>query len=144
MNRSLLALGLGLLMGCGASPASTNNTPAVSSGGQAAPSTDSNITFRNSSNWVITHLYLSPVEQNTWGPDQLGAEVIRTGGSFTVTGIPCGNYDLKLVDEDRDECIVRNANICAENGGIDIDSNDLLACQAATRTNGAANKSVPR
>jgi hypothetical protein len=146
MKRSALFLVFAALVGCGGGAATTTtaDTSGGSSGGAAVASTDSNITFRNSSNWVITRLYISPVSQNTWGPDQLGASVIRTGGSFTLTSIPCGSYDLKIVDEDNDECIVRNANICAESGGIDIDSNDLLACQAATRTNGAANKSVRR
>ncbi|MFO0557874.1 MAG: hypothetical protein U0269_07630 [Polyangiales bacterium] len=146
MKRSALVLVFAALMGCGGGAATTTTTTTTSGGssGGTATSTDSAITFRNSSNWVITRLYMSAVEQNTWGPDQLGAEVIRTGGSFTLHSIPCGNYDLKIVDEDSDECILRNVNICAENSGVDIDSNDLLACQRATAATGSANKAARR
>lgn len=152
MNRSVLAILFAALVGCGGGAATTSTGGTSggatgSSGGSgttAVASSDSNITFRNSSNWTIMRLYMSAVEQNTWGPDQLGTSVIRTGGSFTLTSIPCGNYDLKIVDEDNDECILRNVNICAENSGVDIDSNDLLACQRATAATGSANKSVSR
>ncbi len=113
------------------------------SGRAAVASSDSNITFRNSSNRTIMRLYMSAVEQNTWGPDQLDTSVIRTGGSFTLTRIPCGNYDLKLIDSDSDECIVRDVHVCA-NEVVDITSERLLACQSATAATGSANKSVRR
>jgi len=145
MKRSAIVLVLAALMGCGGAAATTGATSTTTSssgggGGGAVVSSDSSITFRNSSNWVITRLYLSPVQQNTWGPDQLGAAVLRTGGTFTLRNIPCGNYDLRIVDQDSDECILRNINICAENSGVNIDSDELLACQRATAATGSFNK----
>ncbi|MDP3275604.1 MAG: hypothetical protein Q8Q09_10445 [Deltaproteobacteria bacterium] len=125
------------LVGCGGGAATTGGTTGGASGGTtggtSGGSSDSSIAFRNSSSWAIRNLYMSTVEQNTWGPDQLGAHVIHTGESYTITGIPCANYDLKLVDEDNDECIVRNVNVCAESTGVNITSEALLGCQAATR-----------
>ena len=76
---------------------------------------------------------MSPVSQTTWGPDHLGANVLASGGSFTLHGVPCDSYDLKLIDQDRDECILHNINICAESSGWDISDDDLLTCQAFTR-----------
>jgi hypothetical protein len=115
--------------GMTAGSASGTAQQAVTSGG----STESSIVFRNRSNWAIFHLHMSPTSQTTWGPDQLGASVLRSGGSFTLHSIPCNNYDIKLIDEDGDECVVHNVNVCAEDSGWNIDNDELLSCQAFTR-----------
>ncbi|MBL8680500.1 MAG: hypothetical protein JNK05_15085 [Myxococcales bacterium] len=153
MNRSVLAILFTALIGCGGGAATTGGTTggttAATTGGTSGGSsggsgaTASNVTIRNSSNWTIMRLFMSPTSQDTWGPDQLGANVIATGASFTLTNIPCNNYDVKIVDSDNDECILRNVNVC-ESESVNITSDALLACQSATRANGAANKSVSR
>lgn len=136
MQRFALAFMVAALTACGGGAATTTATTGATSSGDtatvAAPSTDSSIRFTNSSAWTIRELYLSPVSESRWGADQLGAHVIHTGESYTLTGIPCGSYDVKLVDEDGDVCEVRNTNICAENSGVDISSQDLLHCQNNT------------
>lgn len=90
-----------------------------------------NVTIKNKSDWSIQNFFLSPVETEEWGPDQLGDEVIGTGDTFTLTGIPCDSYDVRLVDEDDDECIVSEVDICS-NGGWVISNDDLLSCQSET------------
>ena len=134
MQRFSLVFALAALTACGGGAATTTTaaTPATSSGDVAAVDTSSSIRVTNSSAWVIRELYLSPVSESRWGADQLGAHVIRTGESYSITGIPCGSYDVKIVDEDGDNCEVRNTNICAENSGVDISSQDLLHCQNNT------------
>jgi hypothetical protein len=139
--RSYLGLcGLLLALGCSASTTTTTTTTGAAttgtSGGQTV-STDSSVVFRNHSRWAIFHIYLSPVSQTTWGPDQLGAHVLRSGEDYTLHSIPCENYDLKLVDQDGDECILHNVGICAEDSGWTIDDNDLVSCQAFTAAAGA-------
>lgn len=89
------------------------------------------VTISNASDWNLQHLYVSSVDQEKWGADQLGEEVIGTGESFTLKGVPCATYDVKLVDEDGDECEVADVDICGD-GGWTIESDDLLACQGAT------------
>jgi hypothetical protein len=91
-----------------------------------------NVTIKNKSDWSITHFFLSPTETEDWGPDQLGEEtIIETGGTFTLTGVPCDSYDVRLLDEDGDECVVAAVDICADGGWV-ISNDDLLECQAAT------------
>lgn len=90
-----------------------------------------NVTIKNKSDWSIQHFFLSPVETEEWGPDQLGDEVIGTGGTFTLTGVPCDSYDVRLVDEDGDECVVAEVDICSDNGWV-INNDDLLDCEAET------------
>lgn len=63
----------------------------------------------NTTNRNIHHLYLSPANQNTWGPDQLGDEpkdVIEPGSAFTLTGVEDGTYDVKFTLDDGSTCIV--------------------------------------
>lgn len=129
----LAVLGVVALTACASSTqggaAATTAQAATTSGGD----TSSSITFRNRSNWAIFHIHMSPVSQATWGPDHLGTNVLRSGGSFTLHGVPCNNYDLKLIDEDGDECVLNNINVCNEEAGWNIDNDDLLSCQAFTR-----------
>ena len=129
-----LALSLAAISGCTTSGNAAGNAASAT---QAATSTggdtSSDITFRNRSNWAILNIYMSPVSQATWGPDQLGAHILHTGESYTLHNVPCNSYDLKLVDEDHDECILNNVNVCSEESGWNIDNDDLLSCQAFTR-----------
>ena len=92
---------------------------------------DSVVTVRNDSLWEIHQLYLSSVDEEEWGPDQLGEQIIDAqGGSFKLSGVPCDSYDVRLVDEDGDECVVREVELCAGNETWKITDEDLLACQA--------------
>jgi hypothetical protein len=90
---------------------------------------NANVTVKNTSDWSLHHFFLSPSEEDEWGPDQLGDEVIKTGGSFTLTSIPCDKYDVKLVDEDGDECVVEAVDLCASHDQWVVDNDDLLACE---------------
>lgn len=99
----------------------------------AAKKADVKIT--NRSDWEIHHFYLSSTEDDEWGPDQLGDEVIDTGDSFTLTDVPCDDYDVKLIDEDGDECVVGAVDICGKGQEWVITSKILLACQEATAEN---------
>jgi hypothetical protein len=101
----------------------------------AAKSKKSNatVTVVNQSNWDIHELYLSSVDDGDWGPDQLGAfDIIESGARWQIRNIPCGRYDVKLVDEDQDECIVGDVAICGANDTWVITNEDLLACQLLT------------
>lgn len=92
----------------------------------AAPS---NITILNRSSWDIYQLYLSSVNDSEWGPDQLSEDVIASGESFLLRGVPCDNYDVMLIDEDGDRCEVRNVDICGGRHQWVINDRDLLSCQ---------------
>jgi len=90
--------------------------------------------FKNTSDWSIDHVYLSPSDQNAWGPDQLGegdSDVIGSGEKFTLTKVEPGKYDIKLVDEDGDECVVEGLKL-GESGELNITNENLMKCQAAT------------
>lgn len=91
---------------------------------------ESKVEIRNDSQWSIHNLYLSDVDSEEWGPDQLGEHVIESGGGkFTLTDIPCDAYDIKLVDEDGDECVVAAVPLCVDDNEWVITDEPLLACQ---------------
>lgn len=95
----------------------------------AAAKERASIRIGNATQWAIHQLMLSPSDQVEWGPDQLGAETIEPGATFLLTGIDCDTYDVKLVDEDDDVCVVGNVDICADEFEWKITSKALLACQ---------------
>jgi hypothetical protein len=103
---------------------------ALTPSAQAAdPKKKAKVTITNLSDWQLDHLYLSPAEETEWGPDQLAEEVIAKGDKFILTDIPCNTWDIKVVDEEGDECIIENVDLCNETAEWKITSKELLACQ---------------
>jgi hypothetical protein len=115
MHRLLVSAFAALLLGSLAPPAEAS----------------SSVRIKNQSNWDIYELYLSPVNDRDWGPDQLGRHVISSGETFTLTDVRCANYDVRLVDEDDDVCVVENVRLCGKETWT-ISDRELLACQLLT------------
>jgi hypothetical protein len=82
----------------------------------------------NGTKWDIHHLYISPASSEKWGPDQLEDNIIQAGASFTINGIPCDKYDIKVVDEDGDECVIENVKLCSDHYWK-ITNDELLGCE---------------
>ncbi len=101
-----------------------------------AAAKQSDVKITNKTDWEIHHFYLSSTDEENWGPDQLGEDVIDTGESFVLADIPCDEYDVKLVDEEGDECVVGAVDICGKGEEWQLTSKDLLECQAATEAAG--------
>jgi hypothetical protein len=55
--------------------------------------TTSDLEVTNNGNLAVFFLYVSPSSSTIWGPDQLGAEVIMPGETFTLTNLPPDTYD---------------------------------------------------
>ena len=89
------------------------------------------VQFENQSAWAIQELYLSPTKADQWGPDQLNEHVINKGETFELSGIPTGKYDVRLVDDEGDECILEGVKI-VESEKVVINDENLVGCQAAT------------
>ena len=83
----------------------------------------------NQSKWEIHHLFLSSSSDEEWGPDQLEDEILAKGDQLTLTNIPCDEYDIKVVDEDGDECIIEEVDLCSEDQYWKITDEDLLECE---------------
>ncbi len=83
----------------------------------------------NQSKWEIHHIFLSPSETDEWGPDQLEEAVLEKGASLTLTSIPCNDYDIKVIDEDGDECVIEAVPLCKDHSFWKITDAELLKCE---------------
>ena len=91
---------------------------------RAQPQTAINITVTNNSNWQIRYLYLTPADENNWGPDQLNDTLLSPGASFTISGAQCSGSGIKIVSEDTDGCFL------AKTVGCDGDAQWVIANNA--------------
>jgi hypothetical protein len=83
----------------------------------------------NQSTYDVYKLYVSSSERTRWGPDLLGRNgVLRTGSSWRITDIQAGEYDVKFVDQDGDECILSNINIFRDTSW-NLTKDFLLKCE---------------
>jgi len=97
-----------------------------------AADTTSNVTVHNRSDWDIHELYLSPTSEEEWGPDQLDEDVLSSGGSVTLTNVPCNVWDVMVVDEDGDECVIEQVELCAHEATWSLTNDELLSCEDET------------
>jgi hypothetical protein len=72
------------------------------------------ISVTNSSSREIHHLYLSPTDQNKWGPDLLDGTVVKNGESFTIADAACTGNEIKIIAEDQQGCFVYGVISCAQ------------------------------
>ncbi len=96
---------------------------AVILAGLAAPAMAQDLQYQlvNDSGLTLMEFYTSPVDDGTWGDDILGANVLATGESGTVTladGSAQCDYDLRFVFEDGTE-MTDTVNAC-ETGSYTI------------------------
>ena len=119
MKRLALILAIGL-----AACASDDN----GGGGGGGGGGDSSLTINNDSSYSLIGIYLSPTTSVSWGNDLLGSEILIPGEVFEVSGIDCDTYDIRVVDEDNDECILDAVDLCLDNAVWHIDNAELGSC----------------
>ena len=60
---------------------------------------------------------------------QDGVPITAKDVKFTLNKIPCNTYDIKVVDEDGDECIITGEKFCGNAATWDLTDEELLSCQ---------------
>ena len=86
------------------------------------------LVIENDSRYDIYYLYMSRTLEDDWGPDQLGDKVLSAGEMFTLENIPAGEYDVKFVDEDDDECVLNDIAI-VDDTEWSLTTDFLLECE---------------
>lgn len=84
-------------------------------------------TIVNRSSLTIRRVFVSPSGYRYWGSDRLGSYVLNPNYKFTVDLEP-GFYDVKLVDQDGDSCVVGNVDFRNSDTAVLNDAN-LLLCE---------------
>lgn len=73
-------------------------------------------TLVNKTGLGIDEVYLSPTSEDEWGSDVMGRDVLKTGEKvlikFSTAETEC-NWDLKIVDEEKDPIVWKKLNLCA-------------------------------
>jgi hypothetical protein len=65
-------------------------------------------TVSNGSKWAVHRIFVSPCGSTTWGANRLPEnDVLTPDSSRTIRDLDADCYDVKLVDEDGDVCVVR-------------------------------------
>ena len=103
--------------------------PATTTVGPPPPTVvgPASIAVQNASSFDIYRLFMSSSSDPNWGPDLLGTEILSSGSTFTLT-MPCDTYDIKIVDEDEDECTVMGVALCSDHAWVLTDQ-ELLSCE---------------
>lgn len=95
-----------------AAPVVETAAPAPTTGGTAEGTTKT-VTITNQTTFDVNYIYLSPIEETTWGDDILGEnDVLKPGASIEVE-ITCGKWDAQLVAVDGSKCEVDAVDICS-------------------------------
>ena len=85
------------------------------------------ITVVNNSSWEIRHLYLSPVDNDNWGPDQLNQSVIAPGQSVTIN-VVWDQASVKVISEDQNGCFLYQTLDATSNASWTITNNAVPDC----------------
>ena len=91
--------------------------------------TTTSIMVVNNSSREIRHLYLSPSNQDNWGPDQLNGSMIGSGGgSYTLSNVACSQTNIKVIAEDQNGCFVYQIVSCGQNATWTITNDATPDC----------------
>jgi hypothetical protein len=84
-------------------------------------------TVFNNSRYRINQMYVSPSSYPNWGNDKLGNEVFPPTYRFDLSVYP-GWYDVKLVDQDGDTCVIKGVDF-RDGESWNITDGVLVACE---------------
>jgi hypothetical protein len=85
---------------------------------RAAQNRQLDFTLINKTGVTITELYVSPTSVDDWEEDVLGRDVLKHGERIDIKFSRSENtcrWDLKMVDEDDDEGVWKNLDLCKIN-----------------------------
>jgi len=85
------------------------------------------ITVNNNSSREIRHFYLSPANNDSWGPDQLDNSPFGAGVSRQLN-VSWEQSTVKLVAEDQDGCFLQTTVEASGNPEWTIDNNTSRNC----------------
>jgi len=83
----------------------------------------------NEANFSIIHkLYIAPAKSKKWSEDKLQNQTIAKSGRFIIRDISGGSYDLKVIDDDDDTCVIPNINV-DQNKEWKLTDQIMLTCE---------------
>jgi hypothetical protein len=85
----------------------------------------------NNSSREIRNVYLSDVNVDNWGANQLGNSTIAPGQSFALNNIACNQQQIRVIGEDQDGCFLSITITCGESVTWTITNNKPVDCDGS-------------
>jgi len=90
------------------------------------PTTSVNIV--NNSTKEIRNVYLSHVNVDDWGNNQLGDAIISPGQSFALNNVACDQQQVKVIGENQDGCFISTIVNCGDSATWTITNDTPVDC----------------
>jgi hypothetical protein len=97
---------------------------------------DATLLVINESDFVITEIFLTEIDNPDWGPNLLRGDVLLPGEQLLL-GVDCDFYDALLIDEDGVECEINGIDLCLNNADWVIRNNTCVVFEAAAKARAA-------
>src|SRR5712691_8256717 len=94
----------------------------------SARTATTSVNIVNNSNREIRNVYLSHVNVDDWGANQLGDTTILPGQSFTLGNVACDQQHVKVICEDQDGCFLSTTVNCGDSATWTITSGTARDC----------------
>jgi hypothetical protein len=94
----------------------------------SARTATTSVNIVNNSNKEIRNVYLSHVNADDWGGNQLGNAVIAPGQSFNLTNVACDQSQVKVIGEDQDGCFLSTVVTCGDSSTWTITNDSARDC----------------
>jgi len=100
--------------------------PLLSSARSTSTATSVNIV--NNSSRELRNVYLSHVDSDDWGGNQLGNSTIPAGQSFNLNISSWDQQQVKVIGEDQDGCFVSTVVTCGNSATWTISNDTATDC----------------
>jgi hypothetical protein len=94
--------------------------------GARTASTSVNIV--NNSSKEIRNVYLSHVNVDDWGANQLGEAIISPGQSFALNNVACDQQQVKVIAEDQNGCFLSTVINCGDSDTWTVTNDSSRDC----------------
>lgn len=94
----------------------------------SARTATTSVNIVNNSNKEIRNVYLSHVNVDDWGANQLGNATIPPGQSFSLGNVACDQQQVKVIAEDQDGCFLSTVVNCGDSATWTITNSTPADC----------------
>jgi hypothetical protein len=88
---------------------------------------DASLTIENQSDFAISEIRVTEVDNPSWGPNLTGGALLYPGESLTVL-VDCDLYDVLVVDVDGFGCELLDLELCFDDAVWVITNRTLSGC----------------
>jgi hypothetical protein len=87
---------------------------------------DNEFTIANRSSFAIVEVHIAAINDPTWGPNLL-PDILLPGDDLQNEDIPCGDYDVLVIDQNGVNCELSNNRLCFDSEETWVIDNAVLA-----------------